>query len=487
MTPPPPPAADTPAAYSPALRTVVVFSGSGTAGAYHAGVLRALHEAGVKIDIAAGCGVGVVAALFAAIDGAARLWEPNGLWRGERAARLYPWHPILRLAGWTALAVLAVLCVPLLLLAVGLLVYPLDFLLRVVSLDPRAALATGYARLVDGAFAASRLPTWLPGLIAFLIGVFALVWIGATIAASWRSRRRVRGPFWWRVSSAPLAGEPAMRWALGGLWALMGGAAAGFRQPPPTELGRRYAEILIENLGQPGFRELIVTAYDLDASRDLIFALLADSHRREFFRRAATVGRSRLAEAIDLAGAGRDHVTDALAGALSLPVACDAQHLTFAPDSVWRGETHRVCHRPSALTRLLDEAAAAGAQQVILVTAAPEPGGPHTLNPRLADPRRRAGDALARLESAVVADAIQAAWGRFDRVFEIRPAHNPVGPLDFDGCHDEQSDRRVTREELIDRGYEDAYSQFVEPIVGASGERLGADASAHVRLRPSDD
>jgi hypothetical protein len=26
--------------------------------------------------------------------------------------------------------------------------------------------------------------------------------------------------------------------------------------------------------------------------------------------------------------------------------------------------------------------------------------------------------------------------------------------------------------ELVDRGYEDAYRQFVEPIVGASGERI---------------
>ena len=39
--------------YAPQLRTALVLSGSGTAGAYHAGVLRALHEAGVKLDIVA--------------------------------------------------------------------------------------------------------------------------------------------------------------------------------------------------------------------------------------------------------------------------------------------------------------------------------------------------------------------------------------------------------------------------------------------------
>jgi len=57
--------------YSTRLRTALVLTGSGTAGAYHAGVLRALHEAGVKIDIVAGRGVGAAGAFFAAVDGGA--------------------------------------------------------------------------------------------------------------------------------------------------------------------------------------------------------------------------------------------------------------------------------------------------------------------------------------------------------------------------------------------------------------------------------
>ena len=67
-----PPDSDT---YSPQRRTALLLTGTGTAGAYHAGALRALHEAGVKLDIVAGRGVGVVGALFAAIDGAQRLWD----------------------------------------------------------------------------------------------------------------------------------------------------------------------------------------------------------------------------------------------------------------------------------------------------------------------------------------------------------------------------------------------------------------------------
>ena len=44
------------AQYSPERRTALVLCGTGVHGAYHAGVLRALQEAGVKIDIIAGPG-----------------------------------------------------------------------------------------------------------------------------------------------------------------------------------------------------------------------------------------------------------------------------------------------------------------------------------------------------------------------------------------------------------------------------------------------
>ena len=42
--------------YIPHLRTALVLIGTGTAGAYHAGVVRALNEAGIKVDLVAGRG-----------------------------------------------------------------------------------------------------------------------------------------------------------------------------------------------------------------------------------------------------------------------------------------------------------------------------------------------------------------------------------------------------------------------------------------------
>ena len=72
--------------YSTRLRTAVVLTGSGTAGAYHAGVLRALHEAGVRIDLVAGRGMGAVSALFAAVDGGAAAVGSLGHLEGRRGA-----------------------------------------------------------------------------------------------------------------------------------------------------------------------------------------------------------------------------------------------------------------------------------------------------------------------------------------------------------------------------------------------------------------
>ena len=59
------------------------------------------------------------------------------------------------------------------------------------------------------------------------------------------------------------------------------------------------------------------------------------------------------------------------------------------------------------------------------------------------------------------------------RIFTIRPVHNPIGPFDFSGGFDDRSHRRQPLDELMIRGYEDAYHQFIEPVVGASGERVG--------------
>ena len=99
--------------YSPQFRTALVLTGTGTAGAYHAGVLHALHEAGVKLDLVAGRGIGAVGALFTAVDGAHSLWGEKGFWRPDGLRDLYGWRRPLRVAAWAVAASFAIVAVPL--------------------------------------------------------------------------------------------------------------------------------------------------------------------------------------------------------------------------------------------------------------------------------------------------------------------------------------------------------------------------------------
>ena len=128
----------------------------------------------------------------------------------------------------------------------------------------------------------------------------------------------MNGGLWWAVLGAPLSATPAIEYFITGLWDLLRGGAR-VTQPTRADLSRRYAELLADNLGQPGFRELLIVAHDLDARQDLVFALLGGDWRRPFFLRRQTTGLDRRsAEAVDLAGASRDHVLDAVAGALTV-------------------------------------------------------------------------------------------------------------------------------------------------------------------------
>jgi hypothetical protein len=255
------------------------------------------------------------------------------------------------------------------------------------------------------------------------------------------------------------------------MWDLVRGATQ-LKGPAPPELGRRYVEMLSENIGQPGFRELIVTVHDADAHRDLLFALVGEDRRRDLIRRSTSeAADGRRAEVFDLAGVARDHLPDAVAAALTIPLATEWHRVTFAPDGYWRGETHRLCDRPAGLIRLIDELIDLGVEQVVLVSAAPEAPGPHALaSPRL-DGRGRLGEYLQSSEAAVVRDATTTTEGV--RIFTIRPSHNALGLFDFAGGYDDRSHRRQGIGELISRGYEDAYHQFIEPVVGASGDKVG--------------
>ncbi len=423
------------APYSPDRRTALVLCGTGAHGAYHAGVLKALQEVGVKIDVLAGHGIGAGSAAVAAIDGVARLAETDGLWRDRRAPSLYGWRARLVAAACCALAGAAALTVGLLFVA--------------LHVPPFA----------DDRWAAVAL---IAGAALLAVSAILAVWRGA------EGRRATRGR-WWRVLGAPVDAAPARHLFAEAIWNVIKGATP-LAVPSPVALGRRYAEVLQENLGQPGFKELVIVATDLDARRDVVAAMLREPFQQEFM--APKPGRDRRSEVLDLTGAGRDLLMDVMAAALTPPAICDPHPIAFAADSFWRGEVHRGCDRPGAIGRLLEEIDAAGVTQAVIVSAVASVEGPHRLRTPRLDLRSRLGEFQSAAEAVALRDALEAARLRFDAVYVIAPGHNPVGPFDLDGAYDEASDRKQDIGELMQRAHEDAYRQFIEPVVGASGEHL---------------
>ena len=424
-----------------------------------------------------GRGVGVVGVLFARRSTRRQRHGKRAGRRTKPAVRLYRWRRSPQTVGVLAALAAGILAIPLLVLATGLVAYPVAFLVQMVDVDAGHRIATGYAALIARAFGPAALPTVIPRLVTFVLALAVVVLIAAAPRPARRGRQQVghrtRGFWWGRLAGSPWSAAPALRHYHAALWQLFKGPAHA-KAPKASDLSRRYVELLAENIGQPGFREVIVATLDLETRTDLIFAAIGEARRHGYLHRggqesSGSFGPERPGDLIDLAGVGRNQVLDALAGALSLPVLTEPHMVAFSPESYWKGETHRTCDRPAAVGRLLHELATAGVEQVIVVSASAEQATPHRLNRPSGTLRARVAEHLVAAEAAAVRDAVAVHASRFKGVFLIQPEHNPVGPFDFDGAYDERSDRFQSIEELIDRGYEDAYRQFIEPVVGEEG------------------
>jgi hypothetical protein len=457
--------------YSPKRRTALVFTGSGTSGAYHAGVLRALDESGVKIDIVVGSGIGTVTAAYAAVGGGPRLYGKRGFWDGARWAAFYRLRPVVRL-GLALLGVsFAIFALPVLLgLLLGML-FPL--LLITARVDPGVA-----SRALAFLWVAPEVLSG-PYLGAQAVPVFALAMLAiATVSVLYfRDRRRFPEAF-----ESFLDAEPALARLRRGLWEVARGAALSGRPPSEAELGRRYVALLSENLGEPGFRELVLRAADLDGGDALSFALL---------REPASSPSRALAENVDLRVPGNDALLfDALATGVLLPLAMPLRRVTFPKGAPHAGETHRLTDATFVSGSGIAEALAAGAEQVVVVTGVPETAAPLA---------RRRGP-LARVDAAVRALERRAA-GEIDEVWRtsrmigtlgprsdggrrfwedpatghvhgevdlwvIRPDRRALGPTELDGTRDPATEVLQTTDDLLELGFRDAYRQFVEPVVG---------------------
>jgi hypothetical protein len=431
--------------YSPKRRTALVFTGSGSTGAYHAGVLRALDESGVKIDLVVGSGVGAIAAAYAAVGSGPRLYGKGGFWDGVRWRSFYRVRPTVRLALALLGTSFAIFALPVLLgLVLGLL-FPLLLIADRVSpgLASRALSLLWVApeKLSGPYLAAQAVPVFALAMLAIL----------AAAVAAFRDRRRFAEAF-----ESLLDADPGLARLRRGLWEVARGAALSGGPPSDAELGRGYVALLAENLGEPGFRELVLRTADLDRGEALAFSVLRDGPLRD--------REGPLAGAVDLRAPGHDALLfDAVATSLLCPMAMPLRRVALPRDAVHGGETHRLTDATFVPGSGIAEALAAGAEQVIVVTGVPETAAPLA---------RRRGP-LARLDATARSLERQAA-GEIallrDEVelWVVRPDHRALGPMELDGTRDPATEVLQTTDDLLELGFRDAYRQFVEPVVGQS-------------------
>ena len=189
--------------YSPERRTALLFTGTGADGAYHAGAMRAIQEAGVKIDVVGGRGIGAIAAVLGAVDGGSQLWDNGGFWRSPAVETFYTWRWPFMVLRWLGVALLAVLAIPAAVILLGLIVYPIALLLGMAGLAVGAYFVDGFILSIGRAFSPGALPTWIPRLAALFSTLALLVlgvgaWLGTIMlfnvwALIWPNQKKVLG------------------------------------------------------------------------------------------------------------------------------------------------------------------------------------------------------------------------------------------------------------------------------------------------------
>jgi hypothetical protein len=471
--------------YSPKRRTAVIFAGSGTSGAYHAGVLKALDESGVKIDLLVGSGVGALAAAFGAAAGGPKLYGEGGFWDGAGFRDLYRLRPVLRIALLLLAMSFGVFLLPVILAILAGLLFPAFLIVDMV--------APGLPSSLAGDLWAAPDVLRGPYLAALSVPIFGLSVVAAAFLgrALVRDRRRFGEEL-----EAVLDAEPGRVRLRRSLWEVVRGPALGLAEPSEAELGRRYVGLIVENLGQPGFREVILRAADLDAGGGLAFAVLQDRYRAGFAAARTGNGRARAeaaARAVDLQAPGYERLLfDALSTGLLPPVAAPLRRIHFPKGGRHAGETHRLTDATLTAACGISEALAAGAEQILVVSAVPERPSP---SPRRRGPRALADGLLASLERRGVEHDVGGAerinrmvetlghetpgggraWQdpadcrlyRDVALFVVRPERRRLGPLELDGACDPATEVLETTADLMERGRRDAYRLFVEPVVGA--------------------
>ena len=455
-------------------RTAVVFAGCGASGAYHAGVLKALDEAGVHIDFMVGSGVGVIAAAFGAAASGSTLYGQQGLWRwisARRVFRLRPGFRFLRSLGVVALSAFLVPAVLALLLGLLLPAFlAIDFarpgFMNGLS-QALAALAPGLRLFFVFALAA---PTFLGFLFLLLRGASVMKTSGRRFGETLESA----------ADLSEIEAELARR-----LWEVARGPALNATVPAASELGRQYSALIAENAGQPGFRGLVLRAANLDAGKPLVLALASGGDQ---VRTQGAGGDHRL----DLAdGDSASLLYDVVATAFTVTPLAAPRRVRLPKQGAFGGEVHRIAEASAISGCGLGDALALGADQIVLVTAtSPDPGS----MPERRGLRALASSFLALQERNAIEKDLHETE-RMNRVVEtvghqkstgerewqdpltgrrfrsvpihiVRPRRSLLRPLDLDGAIDPSNEVETTLADWLDEGHRDAHRCFLDAVLG---------------------
>jgi hypothetical protein len=214
-----------------------------------------------------GSGTGAITAAFAAVSGGAGLYGKGGLWDGAHWRAFYRLRPALRAALLLLGLSFSLFALPVL---VGLLLGILFPLLLIAD-----RVSPGIASRVLSVLWVAPEALSGPYLAAQAVPILALAILAILVLGSvyWRRRGRLAEAF-----EALLDAQPALDRLRRRLWEVARGAALSDAPVSEAELGRRYVALLSENLGELGFRELIVRVSPRPGARWL--ALLRDEIRR---------------------------------------------------------------------------------------------------------------------------------------------------------------------------------------------------------------
>jgi len=433
--------------FSPRRRTAAILIGEGTGTAYLVGVMKALHNAGVRIDVVLGKGAGALVAAFLAIDADSQFGGDDGLL--ARVGKRRPWQlrPLYKVTLACLALSFAAFLSPALVGLIALLMFPFAALGRFVTESSTAGSEPSWF----GYLLEAGEPLYLRAMVVPLI-VLCAFWLVSWAYALARARRlpSLPEPYELRSLSALLESS---------LWQAVRGASSDSRPHDRKELGEAYRKLLSGSWGQRGFRELVFYALDTDSGQEIPFTMLKERFFKKLKASRAGGREWARAEPIDLGNDGDALLFDALMAALSPSGLVPSVPLKLPLGTTNGGEVHRFSSSLLASGGAVADAVSAGAEQILIVAGC-TPG------------ERPSGNILERVTEAATRNALavelaEAAEATDLPIFLVHPDKQRLSPYEITG-RAQFGNERLDLAVLMAHGERDAERQFIEPVLGES-------------------